>query len=476
MKTLTFEQKQKEIARWEKEKAKPKGPGYMAYFMLIISVIYLGDEIVSQIGGQMQSVIASVIFAPVVGSEFAIARMSAFSMLTMAAGGLAIIYRPLCDRFGRRPFLIINTLGMGVGTVLISLATNIPVYLIGVCVTSFFTPHDMQAIYIQECAPAKHRAKTYSVIKAIATMGMLLIPVLRSVFIPGTDLTNWRYVYLIPGIITVAAAVLAFFCIRESDAFIDTRLRQLRMTDEEIAESKAKKQSADARGGLIKSLVYGLRNKQLRWLMIAHGFILFGSVVTSYYEAIMTNGYAQQFLAQGMDLESARAEANVYVTQALMLFGVGSAIFQLFPGFLADALGRKKTAVIMTCTLLVSFLIFYFGSNNSFNPYIVGFFAGATVGTYWYTGDLMTLMLSESTPTNLRASMMSVQPIISGQIYTLSLILTTVLPNIFGDNAIGMVTLCTFVPGMTIGLILMAWKVKETKGVDMGKVGTQELN
>ena len=156
-----------------------------------------------------------------------------------------------------------------------------------------------------------------------------------------------------------------------------------------------------------------------------------------------------------------------------MLFSVGSAIFQLFPGFLADALGRKKTAVIMTCTLLVSFLIFYFGSNNSFNPYIVGFFAGATVGTYWYTGDLMILMLSESSPTNLRASMLSVQPIISGQIYTLSLILTTVLPNIFGDDAIGLVTLCTFVPGMTIGLILMAWKVKETKGVDMGMVGVE---
>lgn len=475
MKAPTLEQKQKEIARWEKEKAKPKGPGYMAYFLLIVSVIYLADEVVSQIGGQMQSVIASQIFAPVVGDEFAVARMSAFSMVSMAAGGLALLYKPLCDRYGRRPFLIINTLGMGVGTILVSLATNIPVYLVGACITSFFIPHDMQAIYIQECAPPQHRAKMYSVIKATATMGMLLIPVLRSIFIPGTDLTNWRYVYLVPGIITVIAAVLAFICIRESDAFIETRLRQLRMTDEEIAEAKAKKQAADAKGGLIKSLVYGLRNKQLRWLMIAYGFIMFGMVVTSNYEAIMTNGYAQQFLAQGMNLEAARAEANVFVTKALMLFSVGSAIFQLFPGFLADALGRKKTAIIMTCVLLGSFLIFYFGSNNSFNPYIVGFFAGATVGTYWYTGDLMGLMISESTPTNLRASMLSVQPLVSGNIYTLSLVLTMVLPNILGDEAIGMVTLCTFVPGMAIGLLLMAWKVKETKGVDMGKVGVEEL-
>lgn len=474
MKTMSPEQKQKEIARWEREKAKPKGRGYMAWFLLIITVIYLADEVVSQVGGQMQSVIASQIFAPVVGDEYAVARMSAFSMISMAASGLAFLYKPLSDRYGRRIFLIINTFGMGIGAVVISLATNIPVYLLGAAIAAFFIPHDMQAVYIQECAPAKHRAKLYSVIKSVATLGVFLIPLLRRIFIPGNDLTNWRYVYLVPGIMTIAAAIFAFFCVRESDAFLETRLRQLRMTEEEIAAAKANKQNVQARGGLIQALVHSMRNKQIRWIMIANGFIMFGMVVTSYYEAIMTNGYAQQFLAQGMDLVAARAEANTYVTRALMLFSVGSALFQLFPGFLADALGRKKTAVIMTGCLLVSFLVFYFGSNHALNPYVVGFFAGAMVGAYWYTGDLMGLMLSESTPTNLRASVMSVQPFVSGMIYSLSMVLTMVLPNVLGDNAIGMVTLCTFVPGMTIGLILMAWKVRETKGVDMGKVGMEE--
>lgn len=409
-----------------------------------------------------------------VGDEYAVARMSAFSMISMSASGLAFFYKPLSDRFGRRIFLIINTLGMGIGTVVISLATNIPVYLLGAAIAAFFIPHDMQAVYIQECAPTKHRAKLYSVVKSVATLGIFLIPLLRRIFIPGNDLTNWRYVYLVPGVMTILAAVFAFFCVRESDAFIETRLRQLRMTEEEIAAAKANKQNVQARGGLIQALVHSMRNKQIRWIMIANGFIMFGMVVTSYYEAIMTNGYAQQFLAQGMDLVAARAEANTYVTRALMLFSVGSALFQLFPGFLADALGRKKTAVIMTGCLLVSFLIFYFGSNHALNPYVVGFFAGAMVGAYWYTGDLMGLMLSESTPTNLRASVMSVQPFVSGTIYSLSAVLTMVLPNVLGDNAIGMVTLCTFVPGMTIGLILMAWKVRETKGVDMGKVGMEE--
>lgn len=143
MKLTPEEKKQREIAKWEREKAKPKGPGYMVYFLLLVCIVYVCDEVVTQIGTQMQSVIASQLFAPIYGEEFAVARMSALSMFTMAATGLAFLYKPLCDRFGRRPFLILNTLGMGIGTILIGISTNIPVYLIGAAFAAFFIPHDM---------------------------------------------------------------------------------------------------------------------------------------------------------------------------------------------------------------------------------------------------------------------------------------------------------------------------------------------
>jgi MFS family permease len=424
-------------------------------------------------GGQMQSIIASELFAPIVGADFAVARMSALSSLAMIASALAFLYKPLCDKYGRRLFLVLNTLGMGVGSIFVSLATNIPVYLIGTAFTAFFTPHDMQAIYIQECAPAKYRASIYSTIKAIATLGMFMIPVLRSVFIPGTDLSGWRYVYLVPGVVTVVAAVAAFFLIKESDAFVDNRLRQLKMTDEEIAAAKEKKNDSQAQGGLIKSLKLAWRNKQIRWLIISYGFIMWGMLVNSYYESTMTYGYAQQFLDQGMDIEAAKAAATSFVTQALMLFSVGSALFQFFPGFLADKLGRKKTAVIMSASVVVTFLLFYIGANNNWNPYVVGFFCGACIGSYWYTGDLMGLMISESTPTNLRASMLAVQPMVSGTIFSVAMVAVMVLINILGDAAIGICTVVTIIPGMLVGLILMMLKVKETNGVDMGSVSAE---
>ena len=466
------EKKQKEIAKWEKEKAKAKAPGYIVYFLLIICIVYIGDEVVTQLGGQMQSIIASQLFAPVVGADFAVARLAALTGGISIASALAFLYKPLCDKYGRRPFLVLNTLGMGVGTVLISLATNIPMYAIGATFTAFFTPHDMQAIYIQECAPPKYRASIYSIIKGIATLGMFMIPVLRSVFIPDTDLSGWRYVYLVPGVITVVVAIAAFFLIKESDAFVDARLRQLKMTDEEIAAAAAEKSDVQARGGLIRSLKLVLRNKQLRWLILSYGFITWGMLVTSYYESTMTYGYAKQFLTQGMSIEDATAAAASFVTQALMLFSAGSALFQFFPGFLADKLGRKKTAMIMSASVVATFLLYYIGANNNWDPYIVGFFCGACIGSYWYTGDLMVLMISESAPTNLRASVLAVQPLLSGVIYVVAMGGVMILTNILGDAYIGISTVVTIIPGMLTGLIMMALKVRETKGVDMGAVTT----
>lgn len=171
-----------------------------------------------------------------------------------------------------------------------------------------------------------------------------------------------------------------------------------------------------------------------------------------------------------MVLADARAAANVYVTKALMLFSWGSALFMLLPGFLADKLGRKKTVIIMSCTLIASYLLFYYGANHAWNPYLVGLFCGASVGSCWCAGDLVSLMISESTPTNLRASIMAIQPLTSTAALLVVSVISTVLINILGDAYIGIISLCTMIPGLVIGLIILTAKAKETNGVDMGAV------
>lgn len=49
MKLSPEEKKQREILKWEKETA--KAPGYLIYFLLIICVVYICDEVSTQISG-----------------------------------------------------------------------------------------------------------------------------------------------------------------------------------------------------------------------------------------------------------------------------------------------------------------------------------------------------------------------------------------------------------------------------------------
>ena len=81
------------------------------------------------------------------------------SFIAIPFQALSIFYRPLSDRFGRKIFLVINTLGMSLGMLVIALSHNLALYVVGAVIIFFFVPHDMQVVYVMESAPAKHRAK-----------------------------------------------------------------------------------------------------------------------------------------------------------------------------------------------------------------------------------------------------------------------------------------------------------------------------
>ena len=466
----------REIQRLEREQARPKGPAYLYYMLLIVSVVYIVDEVASQIGKQMQSVIAQAIFAPVFGTEMAVARMSAISMLTIFGFVIALFYKPLADRYGRKRFLVINTLGMGLGMLIISISANIPVYFLGTLFITLFTPHDMQAVYILETTPPKHRAKIYAIVKAFATLGVVIIPVLRNYFM-GSDITQWRMVYAVPAIVAAAAAVFSMVMLRETDAFVVKRLEYLH-TDPALRAAAEKEKSAEqSQGGLLAALKFCFQNKQLRWLLIGGTFLFWGLLIPMYYETTMNFGYAAPFLDQGMALEEARAAAAPFVTQALFWFPLGSAALQLAQGFLADKWGRKPAAIVMGISSIAAFSLFYLGAQQNWIPWLVGLLCGAAIGGYWAAGDIAgALMCAESAPTNLRSSVLSVQPAISGLASLFATGVGLVLINILGDHRAGIISLIVAVPGMFIGLVIIALKVRETKHVDLQEVTGGELS
>ena len=44
----------------------------------------------------------------------------------------------------------------------------------------FMVSHDMQCVYILECSDEKSRARNYAIVKAVAILGTLLVPLLRA--------------------------------------------------------------------------------------------------------------------------------------------------------------------------------------------------------------------------------------------------------------------------------------------------------
>jgi len=225
---------QKEIARLEKEKAKPRRSGYLAYLILIICVVYITDEIASQIQALMKTEIATDLLAKY--GESSIGVLDILGIIAFPFQGISLLYKPLSDKYGRKTFLVINTFGMGVALFLIYLSGNLVFYIIGSTLAAFFVPHDMQVVYITESAPPRHRAKIYSLVKGVATFGIMLVPLFRRMFM--TSASEWRMVYLVPAIMGVAASLIALFSLRETDAFIESRLKYLNMTDEEKDNAK----------------------------------------------------------------------------------------------------------------------------------------------------------------------------------------------------------------------------------------------
>lgn len=459
--------REKEILKWEKEKARPKKNLYFVYLVFIITLIYATDEIASQIGTLMKTEIANDLLSNF--GESSVGLLDIISILVVPFQALGLLYRPLADRWGRKKFLIINTFGMSFAMLVIFLSNNLFLYFVGACLVQFFVPHDMHVVYIMESSPSKHRARVYSSIKFVANMSVMLIPFLRRMLME--DASQWRNVYFIPAIVGVITCFIALITARETDSFIDSRLRHLRMSDEEREAEKAKKDAANAQGGLVPALKFAMKHNQLRWLYITSAIANLGFIGTINYQVILTYGYAGVEAAGGTITEKILDTVSTgVVTDALFMFPIGCAVSQVIMGFISDSKGRKTAAITTAVNCLIAFVTFTIGSNLAWNPYLVGFLCGASIGSYYSTNDVLIMMIGESAPTNLRSSAMSAQFIVTAAGVAVSYIISLPIITLVGNDVTGIVSLALLVPGFVAAFFALVRKTNETKGIDMDTV------
>ena len=461
--------RQREIEKWERERAKPKKNWYFAWLVFVVCLIYATDEIASQIGTLMKTEIANDLFASF--GQSSVGMLDILGVMAIPFQVVCMFYKPLADKWGRKTFLVINTFGMSLSMLLIFLSDSLVLYFIGACMIQFFIPHDMHVVYIMETSPSKHRARIYSSIKFFANMGVMLVPVLRRTVMHTSS--EWRNVFLIPALIGLFCSTVALLTARETDAFIDSRLRFLKMTDEERTAAEKEKKAENAEGGLGKALKFAFSHNQLRWLYISSAFVNIGFLITMEYQVIMSYGYADHFLREGlfMSLEEAVSAAGVgVVTDALFFFTIGSAVAQVLMGFICDGKGRKAAAITMASLCTASLIIFFIGANLGWSAWIVGFFCGACIGSYYSTNDVIIMMIGESSPTNLRSSTISAQAVVMGMGVIFCYLVGIPLITALGNSFAGIISLCMAAPGFVVALVMLCKKTHDTTGIDMDTV------
>ena len=447
----------KELVRREKQVKFKENKFYLIYLFMILSLVFITDEIASTISIQFQSNIVNEFFVQNMGMEYGqgLSIFSALGFITYPISLLMVLYRPLADRFGRKPFLVINTFCMALGLFIVYLSQEIVVYMIGGTLMGFMVSHDMQAVYILECSDEKSRARNYSIIKSVAILGTLLIPLLRETLMQNVS-EKWHLVYLVPAIIGFVLSFVALLCAKETHTFLTNRIKYFKTPIEERERKNKEEKLNNAQGGIINAVKFAFKHHQLRWLIIACVFFYFASLATSSYNTVMA--------------ESANMSEQD-ITYALYLYPVGNALATLITGLVSDKFGRKTTIIAMGTGSLVCYSLFIASSMLSWTPFLTGFLIGGFMGCYWGAGDTIgSIMFSESAPTNLRSSVTVINTLLNGIIGGVASIIMMVVVPLIPVETFGYFYLCLTVPGLIGAIIVMLKCVGETKGLDLTKV------
>ena len=455
---MNTEREKKQLEKLLAER-RPRPIHYMGIAMLLLTIVYIVDEITSNMNSSMQPYALFELFnitsRDVNSPEYAnainvVAPLSVISNLFLI---ITPFYKALSDKYGRRLFLMINTVGMGLGMCIVMTAQNVALYIIGMLFMMFFTPNDMQVLYIMETAPKEKRATYGFIAKGVALVSVSLIGILSKIFLNESDPASWRMVYLIPVIGALVIGSLSYFVMRETPVFVDQRTKWLSMTQKEREEKirKDKESGAGEEGGVFKAVKFIFKTPQLRWILIA-GFIFFATTFyTSYYSTVLKGA---------MDTDM--------VATALVVYPFFNGLITILSGFFSDKIGRKKVCLILGSTAMLGLLAFVMACRMGLGPVAAGIAYGCSIGGLWSMSDTLILtMPAESTPSGMRSSVMGTISVLIGAGMFIGQFAFIILQNFV---AMDVLFLAIGVPFMVISLIILLTKVKETKDADLENI------
>ena len=467
---LAREQKQREkLLREQNRKPWKNYALYLGYLIVILTVIYIVDEIASAMNGTMQPLMIFDFFkVPGNNTDTAEYRNGATLMMALTMSSLLFMfltpfYKALADKFGRKVFLIINTTTMGLGLFICFLAPHWAVYVLGILIVQFVQTNDVQVIYIMETAPEKHRALLCNLTKAIALISVALIGVLRNIFYKPDVPSSWHMVFLIPAIVGIVVGLACIFLIHETPVFVKNRLEYLQMSDAERAKraAKEKQKDANAQGGVGAALRYIFSSKQLKRLCLAGFVFMIATGITSQYSTI---------LERGEDLGTLTENS---VDKVLIIYPFVWGVVTFICGYLSDLLGRKKSSILFNIIAVVSVVIFGLGVNLGWPVWLIACGYGLFLGTLWSVSDTLCLVMpAESSPTAMRASVMGTTSLLIGIGMALSQGIYMVAINIFQGQSFAWFSMGISALFLIASTFLLL-RTSETKDANLYTVGDE---
>ena len=455
----TREREMRELKRLDDAALRPKTAHYLLFVMIVLTIVYIVDEITSNMNAAMQPYVLFDLFKinsrDVNSPEYrsAINTVAPWQVASNLFLFISPFYKALSDKFGRRVFLMINTVGMGLGMLIVMTAQSTLQYIFGMLAMMFFTPNDMQVLYIMETAPKEKRATYSFVAKGIALISVSLIGVLSRAFLQENIPSSWRLVYLIPVITAVFIGLLSYFFVRETPVFLDQRRSFLSLTPEQRAAKaeEDKRNSTSEEGGVFRAVKFIFKNRQLRWILIS-GFLFFATTFyTSYYATVLEGAMTTRM-----------------VSTVLIVYPFFNGLVTIASGFFSDKLGRKKVCLLLGGMALAGLLLFVLSCRLGWGPVIAGIAYGCSIGGLWSMSDTIILtMPAESSPSGMRSSVMGTISVLIGAGMFVGQALFIVMQNFLPMDVLFLL-IC--IPFMAISLFVLLTKVKETKNVDLDSI------
>ena len=428
--------------------------GYMVLLIIILGLGHVLDEYSSLAPGMIKSSMIDEFFVSIgwKTQDEALQFMNLLGMTSMFLMIGSTLFKSLQDIYGRKLVFVVSAIGMTLGMVTMIMAGGWWVYFGGTLISTFFIFNDMQYIYIQEETPARKRAQFFSYAKILGLLGLLLVPVVRSItVVEGSE--NWRPVLYPPIIIGVIVVLLSVFFLKETRAFqIMKKEREERKERTGVVEEKVTFKST------FKAIQKIPTWNQIKWLAILPmGFMFFAMLNQSYSEIFMDQA--------GVSL----ADRNIVLALSTVFVGVAYFV----NGLITDKIGRKASLIFNAAVVMVLVVVEYFAmwaapgsTSKMFLLIIAATSQGFRIGAFWNITDVARMMMFENTPTKYRGTVQALAGIALFLPMIPGLFLTNALIAAFPGN-IQLVLITVGIPANLFVILGTVFKLKETVQVDI---------